>query len=172
VFRLPNPGGVCRCFMRPQHALRVSWITCTSARFTVEHRILTPHATSPPSIAGSSFLLHLVFVLSVIQGSQKWPTLPTTTMAAFGWLARGDGLLRLSHLKSSQSPILSFTPFRLEAHTLAPLWRSTLLQFYLLSQSQHCLSSIGKRSTLLSYTMLFCMSFPLLYVTALVADRN
>jgi hypothetical protein len=35
-------------------------------------------------------------------------------LAAFDSLAGGDGLLRLSHLNSSQSPILSF------AHTLAP----------------------------------------------------
>ena len=86
---------------------------------------MQPHSLS---IAGSSFL-HLVFVLSVIQGSQKWLTLPTTTIAAFDSLARGDGLLRLSYLNRRNPPFSPSTPFRLEAHTLALLQRSTLLQF-------------------------------------------
>ena len=96
------------------------------ARFTVEQ---TPHATSPKSIAGSWFLVPASrFALSVIQGSQKWLTLSTTTMAAFDWLAGGDGLLRLSRLNRRNPPFSPSTPFRLEAHTLAPLRRSTLLQ--------------------------------------------
>jgi hypothetical protein len=86
---------------------------------------MQPH---PPSIAGSWFL-HLVFVLSVIQGSQKWLTLPTTTMAAFDSLAGGDGLLRLSYLKSSQSPILSFNTISNRSSYSCTLRRSTLLQF-------------------------------------------
>jgi len=47
-------------------------------------------------------------------------------IAAFDWLVRGDGLLRLSYLNRRNPPFSPLTLFRLEAYTLAPLQRSTL----------------------------------------------
>jgi hypothetical protein len=132
-----------------------------SARFTVEHRILTPHTTSPPSncwflVPASRF------------GTFGHPREPKMAHIAHNYY----GSLRLAcwgRWAAAPKPFKIVTiphsllqhHFDLKLRLLHPY--SALHSFNLFpSQSQHSLSSTGKRSTSLSCTMLFCMSLLLL----------